>query len=148
MLPHIWDATIFPKKHNTHPRVNRVVKGITKSVFAPFSHTSFGHYIRLQRLSDVMGDLCGLSSFPGFSPLQPWLEITHLSEQMCSPTAHDLQIVHSTFSVFVRSFDWFGVVNSHKLSQDVPKYNTSLNSTPKLSFKESLAFGPQNIKFL
>lgn len=41
MPPHIWDVVVFPRKGDTHPRVNRVVKGITKSFFRPF----FSHFI-------------------------------------------------------------------------------------------------------
>ena len=35
MPPHISDVVIFPRKHDTHPRVNRVVKGITKVILFP-----------------------------------------------------------------------------------------------------------------
>lgn len=35
MPPHISDVVVFPRKHDTHPRVNRVVKGITKVILFP-----------------------------------------------------------------------------------------------------------------
>lgn len=60
MLPHIWDVIVFPKKHDTHPRVNRVVKGITKSFFRPF----FSHFIG-EQLSFTEA-ACGYGGFVWF----------------------------------------------------------------------------------
>lgn len=60
MPPHIWDVVVFPRKCDTHPRVNRVVKGITKSFFRPF----FSHFIG-EQLSFTEA-ACGYGGFVWF----------------------------------------------------------------------------------
>lgn len=60
MPAHISDAAIFPRKHDTHPSVNRVVKGITKSFFSPF----FSHFI--WALLSFTEAFCGYGGFVWF----------------------------------------------------------------------------------
>lgn len=60
MPAHISDAAIFLRKHDTHPSVNRVVKGITKSFFSPF----FSHFI--WALLSFTEAFCGYGGFVWF----------------------------------------------------------------------------------
>lgn len=140
MLPHISDATIFPRKHNAHPRVNRVVKGLTKSVFAPF----FSHFIwALHSFTEAFGRYGGFVWFIKFSWLFPLkavtLNHTFVWTDVFSNCSGPTNCAALLLLAWVLIDLVFGCAQI---------YRTSLNSTPKLSFKESLTFGPKNIKFL